>query len=218
MDRAAARVRQDRLPAALDRLCLAGRSEARHDRDQPRRLQDGDGDQRLQPDRRSATRPAAIMNDRAAHRHDDLLRRREGRARLQRDGHLQGGARFEREVSGLRLGPARHSRERRRARARLRTLAGRGAGVDDMLGLYEKMAPLGRNITHEEVGRTGAFCCRPCPTASPAKSCTSTAATTSWARPAGCSKVSSTMSRGGRRLDRPRRKLRSPWSSAREVF
>jgi enoyl-[acyl-carrier protein] reductase I len=39
----------------------------------------------------------------------------------------------------------------------LRTLAGRGAGVDDMLGLYEKMAPLGRNVSHEEVGRTGAF-------------------------------------------------------------
>jgi len=39
----------------------------------------------------------------------------------------------------------------------LRTLAGRGAGVEDMLGLYEKMAPLGRNITHEEVGRVGAF-------------------------------------------------------------
>jgi enoyl-[acyl-carrier protein] reductase I len=39
----------------------------------------------------------------------------------------------------------------------VRTLAGRGAGVEDMLGLYEKMAPLGRNITHEEVGRTGAF-------------------------------------------------------------
>jgi len=36
-------------------------------------------------------------------------------------------------------------------------LAGRGAGVEDMLGLYEKMAPMGRNITHEEVGRTGAF-------------------------------------------------------------
>lgn len=39
----------------------------------------------------------------------------------------------------------------------LRTLAGRGAGVDDMLVLYEMMAPLGRNITHEEVGRTGGF-------------------------------------------------------------
>src|SRR6478735_9317479 len=39
----------------------------------------------------------------------------------------------------------------------LRTLAGRGAGVEDMLGLYEKMAPLSRNITHEEVGRTGSF-------------------------------------------------------------
>jgi len=39
----------------------------------------------------------------------------------------------------------------------VRTLAGRAAGVDDMLGLYQEMAPLGRNITHEEVGRTGAF-------------------------------------------------------------
>jgi enoyl-[acyl-carrier protein] reductase I len=39
----------------------------------------------------------------------------------------------------------------------VRTLAGRAAGVEDMLKLYDKMAPLGRNITHEEVGRTGAF-------------------------------------------------------------
>jgi enoyl-[acyl-carrier protein] reductase I len=39
----------------------------------------------------------------------------------------------------------------------IRTLAGRGAGVDDMLELYAKMAPLGRNITHDEVGRSGAF-------------------------------------------------------------
>jgi len=39
----------------------------------------------------------------------------------------------------------------------VRTLAGRGAGVEDMLGFYAKMAPLGRNITHEEVGRCGSF-------------------------------------------------------------
>jgi enoyl-[acyl-carrier protein] reductase I len=39
----------------------------------------------------------------------------------------------------------------------LRTLAGRGAGVEDMLQFYEKVAPLGRNVSHEEVGRTGAF-------------------------------------------------------------
>ena len=39
----------------------------------------------------------------------------------------------------------------------LRTLAGRAAGVDEMLKLYEHMAPLGRNVTHAEVGRTGAF-------------------------------------------------------------
>lgn len=39
----------------------------------------------------------------------------------------------------------------------VRTLAGRAAGVDDMLVLYEGMAPLGRNITHEEVARTAGF-------------------------------------------------------------
>ncbi|MCE9603559.1 MAG: enoyl-ACP reductase [Planctomycetia bacterium] len=39
----------------------------------------------------------------------------------------------------------------------VRTLAGSAAGVDDMQTLYKMMAPLGRNITHEEVGRTGAF-------------------------------------------------------------
>ena len=39
----------------------------------------------------------------------------------------------------------------------VRTLAGRAAGVDEMVTLYEEIAPLGRNITHEEVGRTGAF-------------------------------------------------------------
>jgi enoyl-[acyl-carrier protein] reductase I len=39
----------------------------------------------------------------------------------------------------------------------VRTLAGRAAGVDEMLTLYGEMAPLGRNITHDEVGRTGAY-------------------------------------------------------------
>lgn len=39
----------------------------------------------------------------------------------------------------------------------LQTISGRGAGVDQMLVLYEGMAPLGRNITHEEAGKSGAF-------------------------------------------------------------
>jgi len=39
----------------------------------------------------------------------------------------------------------------------LKTLAGTAAGVGEMLQLYEKMAPLGRNISHQEVGQTGAF-------------------------------------------------------------
>ncbi|MEM6979078.1 MAG: enoyl-ACP reductase [Planctomycetota bacterium] len=39
----------------------------------------------------------------------------------------------------------------------IRTLAGRAAGVEDMLKMYEHMAPMGRNVTHEEVGQSGAF-------------------------------------------------------------
>jgi enoyl-[acyl-carrier protein] reductase I len=39
----------------------------------------------------------------------------------------------------------------------LQTVSGRGAGVDEMLGLYESVAPLGRNVTHEEAGQCGAF-------------------------------------------------------------
>ncbi|MCA9248089.1 MAG: enoyl-ACP reductase [Planctomycetales bacterium] len=39
----------------------------------------------------------------------------------------------------------------------LQTISGRGAGVDEMLGLYEAMSPLGRNVNHEEAGNTGAF-------------------------------------------------------------
>lgn len=54
------------------------------------------------------------------------------------------------------LGP-RHIRVNAVSAGPVRTLAGRGAGVDDMLLLYERMAPLGRNITHEEVGRAGAY-------------------------------------------------------------
>lgn len=39
----------------------------------------------------------------------------------------------------------------------VRTMSGKGAGVDDMLKLYEGVAPLGRNVTLEELGETGAF-------------------------------------------------------------
>jgi len=43
----------------------------------------------------------------------------------------------------------------------LKTLAGQAAGVGEMQFLYEQMAPLQRNITHEEVGRTGAWLLSP---------------------------------------------------------
>ena len=39
----------------------------------------------------------------------------------------------------------------------LQTISGRGAGVEEMLGLYAGMAPLGRNINHEEAAQSGVF-------------------------------------------------------------
>ena len=39
----------------------------------------------------------------------------------------------------------------------LKTLAGSAAGVGEMLTMYQDIAPLCRNITHDEVGRSGAF-------------------------------------------------------------
>ena len=39
----------------------------------------------------------------------------------------------------------------------LKTLAGSAAGVGEMLKMYEHIAPLGRNITHQEVGNAGAL-------------------------------------------------------------
>jgi len=39
----------------------------------------------------------------------------------------------------------------------LKTLASSAVGAKGMEKLYEEMAPLGRNVTHEEVGRVGAF-------------------------------------------------------------
>ncbi len=39
----------------------------------------------------------------------------------------------------------------------LKTLASSAVGAGEMLQLYESIAPLGRNITHDEVGNVGAF-------------------------------------------------------------
>lgn len=43
----------------------------------------------------------------------------------------------------------------------LKTLAGQAAGVGEMQFLYEQMAPLQRNITHDEVGKAGAWLLSP---------------------------------------------------------
>jgi enoyl-[acyl-carrier protein] reductase I len=43
----------------------------------------------------------------------------------------------------------------------LKTLASSAVGAKDMIWLYSQIAPLGRNITHDEVGRVGAFMLSP---------------------------------------------------------
>jgi enoyl-[acyl-carrier protein] reductase I len=43
----------------------------------------------------------------------------------------------------------------------LKTLASSAVGAKDMETLYAAVSPLGRNITHEEVGRVGAFLLSP---------------------------------------------------------
>jgi enoyl-[acyl-carrier protein] reductase I len=43
----------------------------------------------------------------------------------------------------------------------LKTLASAAVGAKDMEVLYEKMSPMGRNVTHDEVGRIGAFLLSP---------------------------------------------------------
>ncbi len=39
----------------------------------------------------------------------------------------------------------------------LKTLAGYAAGVGEMQEFYGHVAPLGRNVTHDEVGKSGAY-------------------------------------------------------------
>ena len=39
----------------------------------------------------------------------------------------------------------------------LKTLAGTAAGVNEMLKMYAHVSPMGRNVSHDEVGNTGAF-------------------------------------------------------------
>ena len=62
----------------------------------------------------------------------------------------------------------------------LQTISGRGAGVDEMLGLWDATSPTKKR------DRLARFSSPTCPAASPVKSCISMRATTSWARPGEC--------------------------------
>ena len=134
----------------------------------------------------SVSRHAAeSMPDGGLDRHPDLFRRRAGRRGLQPDGRLQGGARHGGALPRLRPRPEEDPGQRRlrrpgqdarglgRGRVRQARRAVRGGLADGP-------------EHHPRGGRLGRACsCSPTwPAGSPARSSTSIAATTSWARPA----------------------------------
>ena len=164
MDRTRRRVRQDRLLAPCDRLRLDGRPEARHDRNQPQRFLDGHGDQRLQPDRGFATPPRRIMNDHGAIATMTYF----GGEKAVPGYNVMGICKAALDASvkylAYDLGP-RSIRVNALSAGPIRTLAGRGAGVEDMLGLYEKMAPLGATSRTKRWAAPAPSCCRTCPKA-----------------------------------------------------
>ena len=103
-------LRPARFPRPLDRLRPAAGAAQALRRDEPRGLAPGDGHQRLQPGGRQPGGRAADVRRR--HDPDDqLLRRRKGRARLQRDGRVQGGPGTQRPLPGLGPRPQEHPRQ-----------------------------------------------------------------------------------------------------------
>ena len=88
----------------------------------------------------------------------DLLRRREGRAALQRDGRGQGGARDQRQVSRQRPRAREHPRQRDLAPGRSRRWrrAGSATSATSSSGT-SSTAPLRRNVTIEDVGGAGLY-------------------------------------------------------------
>ena len=107
----------------------------------------------------TACRAAApLMSGGGADGHAQLLRRRKGRARLQRHGRLQGGLGTQRPLPGLGPGAAEHPRQRhqrrpdadaqRRGHCRLRRPCAQHAA---------EKSPLGRNVDPQELAATGLY-------------------------------------------------------------
>ena len=90
-----------RFRPAFDRLRADRRPAGPDLQREPRRLQDGDGNQRLQP---ADDRPPRPRNPQAGRQpaHVDVSGRREGDSRLQHHGNLQGGARKLGRIPGQR--------------------------------------------------------------------------------------------------------------------
>ena len=101
-----------------------------------------------------------ILNDRGHDRDDDLFRRRKGGAGLQRDGHLQGGAGFVASSIWPSTSGPRGIRVNAVSAGPVRTLAGRGAGVDDMLPMYEKWPRWAATSRTKKSAGPARFCCR----------------------------------------------------------
>ena len=94
-------------------------------------------------------------------RHPHLLRGREGGPQVQRHGHRQERPGGERPLSRLRDGEEGRAGQRRLGRPGAHR---GGAAIPGFMKMYNKVggiAPLGRNVTHEEVGNLGLFLLSP---------------------------------------------------------
>ena len=124
---------------------------------------------------RLLARGAWLAARRAAHAerrldHDALLlRRREGRRQLQRDGRGQGRARGERALPGRRPRAAGHPRQRHQRRPDPHPRRLRRGRLPAMYGMFQDVAPLRRNITIEDVGGTAVYLASDLSAASPAR-------------------------------------------------
>ena len=89
--------------------------------------------------------------------HRQLLWRREGRAGLQRDGHLQGGAGAQCPLSGLGPWQPEHPRERHLRRSDADAQFGGHFALRQDAAARLKKSPLGRDVEMEDLGNTGVY-------------------------------------------------------------
>ena len=152
----ARRARRDRHPGPRHRVREARRPGRPVRRHLPRRVRDRARRLRLLA-RRADPRGPAVPPPRVKRPDAELLRRREGRHPLQRDGRGEGRARGVGPVSRRRPGPD-GIRVNAISAGPIRTLSAGGiSGFRKLYGPFNEIAPLRSHITIEDVGKSALY-------------------------------------------------------------